>query len=268
MGRLSGKVAVVTGALGLLGRQHCKALSEAGATVVVGDLSEGECESFANALQNETDSEAMGIHLDVTQPDSIVAARVRILEKFSRLDVLINNAGVNEMVEQHDSNLPWCFENYPLALWDRSLAVNLTGVFLCSQVLGSFMASQQSGSIVNIASTYGIVAPDQSLYRKQDGAQSFFKSPAYSTTKGGIISFTRYLATYWGTKGVRVNCLTPGGVQNGQGSDFINAYSARTPIGKMARPWDYRAAIVFLASDASSYMTGSNLIVDGGWTAW
>lgn len=262
---LKNKTAIVTGALGLIGKEHCKALSEAGASVIVADINELKCQSFADVLSTES----LGISLDVTSPDSIKNLRDTVLEKFGHIDVLVNNAAINDMFENPQAATEQSkFENYPLELWQKSIDVNLTGVFLCSQILGSEMAKQKSGSIINIASTYGITAPDQSLYIKQDGSQAFYKPPAYSATKGAVIMFTRYLASYWGNVGVRVNTLTPGGVENSQDEFFIEKYSAKTPLGRMAKPTDYKGALIFLASDASSYMTGANLVVDGGWTSW
>ncbi|MDQ7817741.1 MAG: SDR family oxidoreductase [Melioribacteraceae bacterium] len=262
---LHNKTAIVTGALGLIGKEHCKALSEAGANVAVADLDETECQKFSKTLS----SESIGVSLDVTNPDSIKSLRDKILEKFGHIDILVNNAAINDMFENPKvASEQSKFENYPLELWQKSIDVNLTGVFLCSQILGSVMAKQKSGSIINIASTYGITAPDQSLYKKEDGSQSFFKPPAYSATKGAVIMFTKYLAAYWGNTGVRANTLSPGGVENSQDEFFIQRYSAKTPLGRMAQPNDYKGALIFLASDASIYMTGANLIVDGGWTCW
>ncbi len=260
---LKGKTAIVTGAAGLIGKEHCKALSDAGANVVAADLDEDKCALLASTLKTGS----MGIKLDVTSPGSIKEARERIIEKFGHIDVLINNAAINDMFENPKAALEQSkFENYPLELWQKSVDVNLTGVFLCSQILGAEMARQKKGSIINIASTYGIVAPDQSLYINKDGNQSFYKPPAYSATKGAVIMFTKYLASYWGSDGVRVNTLTPGGVENSQDEFFIEKYSSKTALKRMAAPSDYRGAVIFLASDASAYMTGANLIVDGGWT--
>ncbi|MDP2038605.1 MAG: SDR family oxidoreductase [Ignavibacteria bacterium] len=262
---LKNKTAIITGALGLIGKEHCKALSEAGANVVVADIDEVKCKEFAKELQTES----LGIALDVTNPDSIKNLRDSVLAKFGHIDILVNNAAINDMFEDPKSATEQSkFENYPLELWQKSIDVNLTGVFLCSQILGAEMAKQKSGSIINIASTYGITAPDQSLYLKEDGTQAFYKPPAYSATKGAVIMFTKYLASYWGKVGVRVNTLSPGGVENSQDEFFVEKYSSKTPLGRMAKPTDYKGELIFLASDASSYMTGANLIVDGGWTAW
>jgi NAD(P)-dependent dehydrogenase (short-subunit alcohol dehydrogenase family) len=262
---LNGKVAIVTGALGLIGKNHCQALAEAGANVVVADLNESASAAFAATLSPE----ALGLGVDITNMTSLKKFRDDVLKKFGKIDVLVNNAAINDMFENPQAAAEQSlFENYPLAMWQKSMDVNVTGMFLCSQVLGTVMSLQGWGSIINVASTYGIVAPDQSLYRKPDGSQSFYKSPAYPTTKGAVISFTRFLAAYWGKAGVRVNTLSPGGVENSQDEYFVKAYSAKTPLSRMAKPTDYKGAVVFLASDASSYMTGANLVVDGGWTAW
>lgn len=261
---LDGKVAIVTGACGLLGQQHCEALAEAGAKVVVADLYEGTCETVAARLGPEH----MAIGVDVTSPGSLGEARRRIMDKYQRIDVLVNNAAINDMFENPLlAGKQSMFENYPLEMWDKSWKVNVSGVFLCSQVLGAVMAEQQSGSIINIASTYGMVAPDQTIYRNEAGEQTFFKSPSYPVTKSAVIGFTKFLAAYWGNKHVRVNALSPGGVENNQDPFFKNNYSRKTLLGRMAAPADYKGAIIFLASDASAYMTGANLVVDGGWTA-
>lgn len=260
---LKGKTAIVTGACGLLGTQHCEALAQAGANVVAADLNEESARQVAARLGEEH----LGIGLDVTSTESLERAKQRVLERYGRIDVLVNNAAINDMFENpllagHQS----MFEHYPLEMWDRSWKVNVSGVFLCSQVIGSVMAEQGSGSIINIASTYGIVAPDQNIYKNESGEQTFYKSPAYPVTKAAVLGFTRFLASYWGKKNVRVNALSPGGVENNQDEFFKNNYSAKTLLGRMAAASDYKGAIVYLASDASAYMTGANLVVDGGWT--
>lgn len=262
---LKDKTAVVTGALGLIGRHHCFALAEAGASVIVCDLDEAACKSFAEKLGNKSS----GFRTDVTSKESISSLRDFVISEYGHLDILVNNAAINDMFENPSAALEKSkFENYPLELWKKSFDVNVTGMFLCSQILGSEMAKKGKGSIINIASTYGVTAPDQSVYVNEKGEQTFYKSPAYPATKGAVISFTRFLAAYWGNRGVRVNTLSPGGVENNQEEYFIKNYSKKTPLGRMAVPQDYKGAVVFLAGDASAYMTGANLIIDGGWTAW
>jgi NAD(P)-dependent dehydrogenase (short-subunit alcohol dehydrogenase family) len=263
-GALDGKVCVVTGALGLLGRDMLGALAAAGGAVVVTDVDERACADRAAALPG-----AIGIGADITDPAALGRLRDAVLARHGRIDVLINNAAIDDRFEPRDDTArESMFEHYALDRWRRSIEVNVTGTFLCCQVLGAPMAERGAGAIVNIASTYGVVAPDQALYRRPDGTQPFYKGPAYPTGKAAVLGLTRYLAAYWGRSGVRVNALSPGGVENGQEQSFVAAYSARTMLGRMARPFDYGGAIVFLASDASAYMTGANLVVDGGWTAW
>jgi NAD(P)-dependent dehydrogenase (short-subunit alcohol dehydrogenase family) len=263
---LEGKVAVVTGALGLLGQEHCRALADAGARVVLTDLDSAACARVAKEFGNG----ALGLGADITSEVSVKALRDQVLAAAGgRIDVLVNNAAINDKFEDPAKAAEQSrFEAYPVALFRQSLEVNVTGTFLCAQVLGSEMARAGQGSIINVSSTYGLVAPDQSLYRKPDGTQAFWKTAAYPTTKGAVLAFTRFLAAYWGAAGVRVNALCPGGVEAGQDPWFVEAYSRRTPLGRMARPDDYRGAVVFLASDASRYMTGAALVVDGGFTTW
>jgi len=261
---LQGKTAIVTGALGLIGKKHCEALALAGANVIVADLDGTQAEQFAEELGQTH----LGISVDVTSKESLIKVLDVILSKYDTIDILVNNAAINDMFENPAlaKDLS-AFENYPLSAFQKSLDVNITGVFLCSQVFGSHMAETGGGSIINIASTYGMVGPDQTIYRDECGEQNFYKSPAYPVTKGAVINFTRFLAAYWGDKGIRVNTLSPGGVENGQNEIFIQKYSTKTLLGRMARSSDYQGALVFLASEASAYMTGANLVVDGGWTA-
>jgi len=261
---LKDKTAIVTGALGLIGKKHCEALVLAGANVVVADVNEARSHEFATTLGMDH----TGLGVDVTSPESLKAARDKILAKYGSIDILVNNAAINDMFENPAMAKDLsAFENYPLDAFQKSIDVNITGVFLCSQIFGTVMAEQCSGSIINVASTYGMVGPDQSIYRNECGEQTFYKSAAYPVTKGAVINFTRFLAAYWGEKGVRVNTLSPGGVENSQNEFFVSNYSAKTLLGRMAQPTDYQGALIFLASDASAYMTGANLVVDGGWTA-
>ena len=266
---LNDKVALVTGALGLLGRQHCDALAQAGAHIVVTDVDQEGCEVFARDLAAEYPIAARGCAMDITDEKSMRSVRDTIEKQFGKINILVNNAAIDDKVEHRNRKVDYSsLEFFPLHLWKQSLEVNVTGLFLCCRIFGALMIENGSGSIINVASTYGMVAPDQSLYVRPDGTRMMFKSPAYPTTKGAVLAFTKYLAAYWGNKGVRVNALSPGGVENGQEEFFIDNYSAKTPLQRMAHPNDYKGAIVFLASDASQYMTGANLVVDGGWTIW
>jgi NAD(P)-dependent dehydrogenase (short-subunit alcohol dehydrogenase family) len=266
---IAGRIAIVTGAIGLLGREHCRALAEAGACVVAVDIDMSDTQDFAHELHRNYRVPALGVGVDITQKAEVRSLVNLILERFGRIDILVNNAAINDMVEDPTVACELSrFECYPLELWRRCLDVNVTGAFICSQLLGTQMAANGSGAIINIASTYGLVAPDQRLYRTPDGDQEFYKSPVYPVSKGALLSLTRFLAAYWGRSGVRVNAISPGGVENSQEEYFVRNYSERTPLGRMARPSDFRGALLYLASDASSYVTGANIVVDGGWTIW
>ena len=267
---LSGKSAIVTGGAGLLGQEFCRTLAEAGAGVVVADLQAEGAESVATRLREEG-LQAVAVETDVTRPESTQAMANKALEAYGRLDILVNSAAIDPKFDPQGmakrGTVSGAFEDYPLEQWRQALDVNLTGLFLCCQAAVKSMLEQGSGSIINICSMYGLVGPDQRLYQR-DGVQTAFKPVYYSVTKAGVVGLTNYLATYYAGKNIRVNALTPGGVYNGHDETFLKAYSARAVMGRMARKDEMNGAILFLASEASSYMTGANLVVDGGWTAW
>ena len=259
---LSDKVALVTGALGLIGKHFCRSLWNSGATVIATDLNGEGCVRFASDFPDRVH----GIGMNLLNPEDIKEVAHQIHHRFGPLDVLVNNAALNDRVEE-GSGIP-CFENYPLNLWNNQWKVNVSGVFLTCQEFGSRMAQNQKGSIINIASTYALCSPDQRLYQQKDGTQTFFKSAAYGATKAAVLSLTQYLACYWAKNNIRVNAISPGGIENNQNVDFISKYSEKTPMGRMGAPQDLNGALIFLASDSSGYVTGHNLVVDGGWTAW
>ena len=264
---VSGRVVIITGGAGLLGRQYVECLSLAGAHAVIADADAEAAETVSKNVKGES---ALAIRTDVSDQRSVKGMVSRVLDKYGRVDALVNNAALDPKFDIHHSNEnKSAFEEFPLELWNRGIGVNLTGAFLCCQAVSSAMLSQRRGVIVNVSSTYGLVGPDQRLYAKaQSDASQSFKPVVYSATKSALLGLTKYLATYWAEKGIRVNSLTPGGVFNDHDDEFVRRYSSRTPMGRMASKEEYCGALLFLLSDASSYMTGANLIVDGGWTAW
>jgi 2-deoxy-D-gluconate 3-dehydrogenase len=266
---LTGKAAIVTGGVGLLGSEFCRTLAEAGAQVLVADLDAEKARRVAQAL-TETGLAARGAGVDVTQPDSVAAMVAQAVDAFGRLDILVNSAAMDPKFDQQHASQQGAnaFETYPLEAWNQALTVNLTGAFLCCQAAARAMLEQGSGVLINICSTYGLVGPDQRIYQRPGQDVQSYKPVFYTVTKSGILGLTRYLATYYAGKNIRVNALTPGGVYNDHDEVFTRNYSSRTVLGRMARKDEMNGAMLFLASDASTYMTGSNLVVDGGWTAW
>lgn len=269
---LNGRVVIITGGAGMLGMQHAAAIAEAGGHAVIADLS-GELAARAAAEITRTHGvEALGLQVDVTRKPDVEAMVAAVVEQFGRIDGLINNAALTVTSGSEGAARYFAsFEEYPLDLWDKALQVNLTGMFLCCQAVGKIMVSQRAGVIVNIASDIGNISPDHRIYEGAVNPHTGkpFNTPiAYATSKAGVINFTRYLATYWADKGIRVNCISPGGVYAGHDPQFVMNLTQRIPLARMARVDEYRGAILFLLSDASSYMTGANLIVDGGRTAW
>lgn len=268
---LTGKVALVTGGAGLLGRQHASALLESGATVVLADISIHALAVARTTLLNESPSaQILTKVMDVSNPADIR----RVAESLDglRVDILINNAAIDPKVTG-DSGLVDTsrMENFPLLQWEQQIAVGLTGAFLCSQVFGAAMARDGLGGVIlNIASDLSVIAPDQRLYEIQglSADQQPVKPVSYSVIKAGLVGLTRYLATYWATSGVRANALSPGGVQNEQGHEFVQNLISRIPMGRMASPDEYRATVQFLCSDASAYLNGQNIVMDGGRSVW
>jgi len=263
---LTGRVAIVTGGAGLLGYHHGAILTAAGAHVVLLDLSAADPARHAAQLTETYGPECLGLVADIASETALVEVRDRLLSRFGRIDILINNAANNPKVEDAQSQAWSRLENFPLEVWDADIRVGLTGAFLCSRVFGAEMAKRKSGVIVNVASDLAVIAPDQRLYRV-DGLpedRQPVKPVTYSVVKTALLGLTRYLATYWSDANIRVNAISPGGVFNGQSEVFLSRLNQLIPMGRMARRDEYQGAILFLCSDASSYMTGTNLIVDGG----
>ncbi|MBA4037031.1 MAG: oxidoreductase [Bradyrhizobium sp.] len=270
---LTGRSALVTGAGGLLGRQHVAALVEAGARVVVSDIGLKQAEAAISTIRESSpSSELIAAALDVTSLDSVRAVADDLASRSIPIDILVNNAAIDPKVTSapgvmHSSR----FEAFPVPQWQTEIAVGLTGAMLCAQVFGSAMASRGHGVILNIASDLGVIAPDQRLYRQPQVTREEeqpVKPVTYSVIKHGLVGLTKYLATYWADKGVRVNAISPGGVFNNQDPAFVERLTRLIPMGRMADADEYRAAIQFLCSDASRYMTGQNMVLDGGRSVW
>jgi NAD(P)-dependent dehydrogenase (short-subunit alcohol dehydrogenase family) len=262
MFRLDGQVAIITGAAGLLGEQHAIALSDFGANVILTDLNVGICEQRAGQIAGQNQVRAIAFRCDVTQRASWEVLLERVLSEFGHVDILVNNAAFT--TQSRSTHYDSAFPDFPLEDWHQILEVNLTGTFLGCQVVGRQMLEQRSGSIINMASLYGVVSPNHRMYP----GTGVHQPVAYSVSKAGVIALTRYLATLWADQGVRVNCITPGGVYNQHSDPFVSRYATLCPIGRMAQKDEMRGALIYLASSASAYCTGHNLVVDGGWTAW
>ena len=257
---LTGRTVILTGAVGLLGSKYAEALSQARANVVLADKNYSACKKLAKKIREKYDVKPLPIKVNVTNKKSVLKMVSKTIEEYSKVDVLINNA----MYVEGPKERSILFEDFPLSYWYKIIDVNLTGMFLCCQEVGKVMREQRRGVVINISSNYGLVGADQRIY----GKSKLNSTLVYGVTKSAVLNFTRYLASYWHKFGIRVNTLSLGGVENNQDSHFIKNYSAKTMLGRMAKKDEYVGAMLFLVSDASSYMTGSNLIVDGGWTAW
>jgi NAD(P)-dependent dehydrogenase (short-subunit alcohol dehydrogenase family) len=267
---LSGRVAVITGGAGLLGQRHAEAIAAFGGVPVLLDLRFEKPELAPDRLKERFGARAMAVVADITRPESVQLVHDLILEQLGRVDILINNAANNPKMESSSTVNFSRLEDFPLAQWEADLNVGLTGAFLCARVFGKTMALQGSGVILNISSDLSVIAPDQRLYRKAGLPKNMqpVKPVTYSVVKSGLVGLTRYLATYWCEQGVRCNALSPGGVYTSQPEEFVERLANLIPLARMAQVDEYQGAVVFLCSDASSYMNGANLVIDGGRTCW
>lgn len=263
---LTGKVAVVTGGAGLLGQVFCQALVTAGANVAIIDLDKQAADKTAATIKKAETQKVIAVECDITSPESVSAMVKTVVTQLGGIDILLNNAA------SKGSNLDQFFapfENYSLQAWREVMAVNIDGLFLVAQSVGSQMKKQGGGSIIQVSSIYGVVAPDQRIYQGSEYNGRPINTPAvYSVSKAAVLGLTSYLSTYWADSKIRVNTLTPGGIESGQNSEFNQKYSNRVPLGRMGEASELTGALIYLASDASSYVTGQNIIVDGGLSAW
>ena len=263
---LANKVVVVTGGAGLLGQVFCQALVDVGAHVAIVDLDLASAETVAKRINKSDAQKVVAFGSDITSPESVTQMVANVVKQLGRIDVLVNNAA------SKGSSLDAffeSFEDYSLKTWREVMSVNIDGLFLVAQAVGKQMKKQGGGSIIQTSSIYGVVAPDQRIYEGSEYNGRAINTPAvYSASKAAVNGLTSYLSTYWASSKIRVNSLTPGGIASGQNSEFNKKYSNRVPLGRMGEASELVGALIYLASDASSYVTGQNLIVDGGLSAW
>lgn len=267
---LTGRVAIITGGAGFLGPKHAEVIANYGGIPVIVDLPRQKPEAKAKTLSETFGKTVVGYVADVTQSEQIQGLLDWVLQKYGRVDILVNNAANNPKVEATGLTGWARFENLPMSVWDDDLNVVLKGSFLCCQIIGSEMARRKSGTILNVASDLAVIGPDQRLYQQEglaDDKQSV-KPVTYSVAKTGLIGLTRYLSTYWAASGVRVNAISPGGVYNSQPKEFVQRLIQLIPMGRMADLDEWQGSVLFLVSDASSYITGINLVIDGGRSVW
>ena len=269
--RLDNKIIIITGATGLLGRKHAEAVACYGGIPILLDLSQDAIDNLVDELNDKYKVGATGFVVDITDEEAVKDNANQLVERFGKIDGLVNNAANNPKVEDNGEKNFSRLENFPLDVWNQDIAVGLTGAYLCSKYYGTQISKNLNGGvIVNISSDLGLMAPDQRLYKKKGVAedQQPVKPVTYSVVKTGLIGLTRYLATYWADKNVRCNALCPGGVENGQPEDFLNEVSSRIPMNRLAQSNEYQTTLIWMLSDASSYLNGSIVPVDGGRTAW
>ncbi len=270
--KITNKVIVITGGAGLIGRKHCEAVLEGGGVPVLIDIFNESLEQTKKYYSEKyPDSSIEIFKADITDPNSLIFIRDELLAKYGHIDGLINNAANNPKMEGSSKNMGAIqFHNFPVEIWNEDIAVGLTGAFLCAQVFGTVMENQGSGVVINVSSDYGIISPNQNIYRREGLTESeqTIKPISYSVVKHGIIGMTKYLATYWAKKGIRVNTLCPASLSNGQPDEFVRKISELIPMGRMSRPDEYPATVLYMLSEASSYMTGATVILDGGRTIW
>ncbi len=269
--KLDKRVCIITGGAGFLGKKYAEAILDAGGIPVLLDIDQEKLDKAVSSLKKQYQKEIPGFNVDITNKKAIEAIKEEILKRYNRIDVLINNAANNPKVENSQKQKSWnSFENFPENILQDDLDVGLKGALFCSQVFGNYMAKKKKGVILNIASDLGIIAPDQRIYRKKGlkEEEQMKKPVSYSIVKHGLIGLTKYLATYWAEKNIRVNAICFGGVYNQQDEGFVKKLTKLIPLGRMADQDEYKAAVLFLISDASSYMTGSSVLVEGGRTCW